>query len=386
MHFHFLLSGPHGDRELSPADLAQRFLLSPDEPHPFLSLEDYFGALQKFLLLDDGKLLSSALIKRGLPPDTIHPDISEVVIRSEKHGALYHIASVEIPGLGENSKLAVTSALSGSARRSLQEEYGILRQLSSIAPEHLPQLYCRETVSWETDRGGAQFFMVLGEWLDGYHEWHATEAPEAGKQKVQLWDYEKGSRFLADTESFELLRQAAYILTCFYDQASFCQIYPWHHGAGDFIVRPEPGALSVKLITARQYAPLVYFDGEEEADRLVAAIHFLLNLGLRIRMDRFDGVGAPAWLDEFAVQAAVAGFFAGLGAAATTNRLRIGPVADFLEIMQSFDARELVDMYGSLLQIYADEDPDDFHLIQARLPGHAAELQKALQHFSLKKP
>jgi hypothetical protein len=175
-------------------------------------------------------------------------------------------------------------------------------------------------------------------------------------------------------------------LTCYYDQDSFCQIYPWHHGAGDFVVKPEPGAFSVKLITARQYEPLVHFDGEEAAAPLVAAIHFLLNLGLRIRLDRLDGVGKPCWLDNFAVHAAVEGFFAGLGAASSTKRVLFGSVADFLEIMQSFDAQEIFDMYGSLLQIYADEDQDDFRLIQAKLSEHAAQLHEALQSFSLKKP
>jgi hypothetical protein len=386
MHFHFLLSGPHGDIELSPEDLQQPFLISPDEQHPFLTLADYFGALQKFIMLNDGTLLSSALKKKGLPADTNLFDIPEVIIRSEKHGAFYHIASVEIIGRVENTKLAVTTAVSEFAQTSLQEEYVILRELFSLAPDYLPELFYRETVTWQTDGGTAEFLMVLGEWLVGYHEWHASDVPEAKKQKILLWDYTKGSRFLADAESYEMLRQVAYILTCYYDQASFCQIYPWHHGAGDFVVKTEPGSVSVKLITARQYEPLVHFDGEEEADRLVAAIHFLLNLGLRIRLDRLDGVGAPAWLEKFAVHAAVAGFFAGLRAASATNRLLVGPVADFLETMQSFDAQELADMYGSLLQIYADEDQDDFRLIQAELPDHAVQLHEALQRFSLEKP
>ena len=180
-----------------------------------------------------------------------------------------------------------------------------------------------------------------------------------------------------------MLRQAAYILTLYYDQASFCQIYPWHHGAGDFIVKCEPDALSVKLITARQYEPLVYFDRQEQADRLVAAIHFLLNLALRIRLDRLDGVGKPAWFGAHAVHAAVAGFFAGLADTSASDRLQLGSAEDFLAVMQSFDAGEICDMYGSLLEIYAGEDQDDFDLIRRELSGHVEELQQALQEFSL---
>jgi hypothetical protein len=229
--------------------------------------------------------------------------------------------------------------------------------------------------------------MVLGEWLNNYHEWHLSDDPESKKQKIHLWDYENGYRFLTDAESYELLRQVAYILTFYYDQSSFCQIYPWHHGAGDFVAKAEvAGAISVKLITARQYEPLVQFDQAEEADRLVAAIHFLLNLGLRIRLDRLAGVGEPVWLGTFAVHAAVAGFFTGLAATRKNDRLRIGPVGEFLEIMQSFDTQEIYDMYESLLEIYAEEDQDDFRLIQEELADHAAELYEVLQEFSLKTP
>jgi hypothetical protein len=117
----------------------------------------------------------------------------------------------------------------------------------------------------------------------------------------------------------------------------------------------------------------------------VAAIHFLLNLSLKMRLDRIDGVGEPAWIENFAVNAAVAGFFTGITATQAQNRLTIENVSEFLEIMQSFDAQEIYDMYKSLLEIYAEEDQDDFRLIQAKLPAHTEELHEALQNFSLGK-
>jgi hypothetical protein len=190
-------------------------------------------------MMEEGSLLCAALKKQGRLADIKPADISELIIRSEKHGAYYHIASAEIIGPGVNSKCAVTTALSESAKRSLQAEHGILRKLSKITPDYLPELFYSKTITWQTDAGAAEFIMVLGEWLDGYHEWHASNVPGSHKQKIKLWDYENGCRFLADAESYEMLRQIAYILTCYYDQASFCQIYPWHHGAGDFIVKPE---------------------------------------------------------------------------------------------------------------------------------------------------
>jgi hypothetical protein len=381
VRFRFLLSDQHGDITLSAEDIEQPFLINPSEKHPFLTLADYYGALQKFITQDDGHALQSILKEH----DTF-AHISEIIIRSEKHGAFYHIASVEIIGLGEKIKLAVTTALSETARSFLAEEAIILQQLSGIAAGFLPTIYCKESLTWQAESGSEKFFLVLGEWLDGYHEWHLSDDPESGDRRIHLWDYKKGYRFLSNAESYELLRQAAYILTYYYDQVDFRQIYPWHHGAGDFVTKCDSGTISVKLITARQYEPLVQFDQAEEADRLVAAIQFLLNLGLRMRLDRLDGVGEPAWLGVFAVHAAVNGFFAGLAATQAQDRLSIGPVADFLEIMQSFEAQEIYDMHESLLEIYAEEDQDDFRLIQAKLPGHAAELHEVLQGFSLEKP
>ena len=149
------------------------------------------------------------------------------------------------------------------------------------------------------------------------------------------------------------------------------------------MVKAEVGTILVKLITVRQYKPLVHFELPEESDRLVAAIQFLLNLSLRIRLDRLDGTGEPVWFEDFAVHAAVEGFLQGLSAASASNKLLLGPIADFMDIMRSFEIREIYDMYESLLEIYADEDQEDFLLIRVKLADHAAELHAALQNFSL---
>jgi len=378
MHFRFLLADQHGDIELSEKDLRQPFLLSPSEEHPFLTLADYFGSLQKFITQENGRVLHFVL-----DGTQSREDIDKIIIRSEKHGAFYHIASVSLTGTGWDKKFAVTTALSEPARLSLAEEIGILHELSDIAADFIPAIYCHDTVKWETESGTEEFLMVLGEWLNGYHEWHASEVPGKGEYKIQLWDYENGYRFLDEEETFALLRQAAYILTYYYDQASYRQIYPWHHGAGDFIAKCESGKTAVKLITARQYEPLVDFDQYEDADNLVAAIHFLLNLTLRMRLDRLDGVGEPVWLAANAVRAAIAGFFAALAASQKNDRLKVGSAEDFLAIMQSFTAPEILEMYASLLEIYADEDQDDFNLIREKIGAHSENLQQELQNFSM---
>ena len=378
MDFRFLLSDQNGDIEFSADELEQPFLVSPTEEHPFLTLADYFEALQKFIMLDNGTLLQSALKEQF-----VLSDISEIIVRSEKHGAFYHIASVELPAPEKNIKLAVTTALSSSARTSLYEEFFVLQHLAKISADFIPKTYYKKSIIWKTDSTTEEFVMVMGEWLDGYHEWHVSDDPDAGDRKIHLWDYDNGYRFLTDDEIYEVLRQAGFILTFYYDQDSFSQIYPWHHGAGDFIVNTGQDAISVKLVTARDYEPLVHFDTSEDTDRLVATIHFLLNLVLRMRLDRLDGVIEPVWMGPFALKAAVAGFFDGLAAIQSDDRHIIEPVTEFLEIMQSFDEQELFDMYDSLLELYAEEDQDDFRLIQEKLADHTAELHKTLQGYSL---
>ena len=57
--------------------------------------------------------------------------------------------------------------------------------------------------------------------------------------------------------SIEVYRQAAFILTLYYDVETFEQIFPWHHAAGDFVVKADEGAVDVRLVTARQYAPMI---------------------------------------------------------------------------------------------------------------------------------
>ena len=235
MFFRFLLAHPQGNIELTPQDLEQPFLTSPGVEHPFLTLKDYFGALQKFILLEDGKLIHAAVRKQGTRHYFSPADITGFLVCSEKHGAYYHIASITPVGLEKQVKFCVITAVSEAAATSLAGESRILHQLATLQPAYLPELYDSKKIVWQTDAGSEEFHMMLVEWLEGYHEWHLSIEPGSGTQKVMLWDYSKGFRFLSKTESFELLRQAAHILTCYYDQSTFCQIYPWHHGAGDFV-------------------------------------------------------------------------------------------------------------------------------------------------------
>ena len=62
-------------------------------------------------------------------------------------------------------------------------------------------------------------------------------------------------------------------------------------------------------MAARQYGPLI---GPEDLPWEEALLFFLLNLTLRIRLDRLDGVGEIAWADEGCLSPALEGFFLAL--------------------------------------------------------------------------
>jgi hypothetical protein len=377
MLFRFLLSGPQGDIELTPAFLEQPFLLSPDEKHPFLSLGDYFEAIKEMLLQENSRTLVTALADE-LNHQVEPANISEVLIRSEKHGAFYHIASIEVTGLAWPIRLAITTGLSEQAKNCLTHEYDILDDLAArFTNEFLPQFYSKNHVVYQSSAGKEEFLMVLGEWLDGYHEWHLSQEPATGGQKIQLWDYEKGYSFLSEAATQELLKKISYILTSYYDQNSFCQIYPWHHGAGDFVARRKKGTIDVKLITVRNYSPLIDLQEGDESSRLVAIINFLLNLTARMRLDKLDGVGASAWIGDFAVEPSIKGFFKAL------SRNDIIDPAELLEFLQAFDPQEFLSMYQPLLEIYSKEDTDDFALILDKLPEHINQLYRVIQGFQL---
>ena len=106
MMVQYLFSSSEGDVPLDDKTLDRAFLLNPFEAHSFLTLRDYFQSIERFILDRVEVLVEKS--KTALSPDRI----GEMLIRSEKHGTLYHVASVEIAGDGTKRKFAVSTAFS----------------------------------------------------------------------------------------------------------------------------------------------------------------------------------------------------------------------------------------------------------------------------------
>ncbi len=350
-------------------------MISPVESHPWLSLGDYFEAIKKFILRDSGRPLFR-IINEQFDIDLGHDEVDKILIRSEKHGALYHLASVEVSSGGRSIKLSVSTAVSEEARACLRQEFHMLKLLNDwIVPSYLPRPYFEGEVRVCTEK--EPLCMCLAEWFDDYYEWHFS-IDRAQDQRICIWDLKNGYRFASKREEYEIFRQASEILTLYYNTRDFSQIYPWHHAAGDFVVRNREGTLDLKLTTVRRYGPVKLFS-QEDTDPLVAMIYFFLNLSVRMRLDRLDGIGRATWAGDLSLKAIVQGFFQGLSIMEANGRYHLGRVRDLLSLLKSFDQQELKRLFYPLLDLYATESPGDLWLIQANLDGHVRQLCQVMQ-------
>ena len=384
MEIKYLFSSPEGDISLGPEDLARPFLITPSEPHPSMTLRDYFEAIGEFLLKDQGKPLVRALEER-LNRETAIDKIRKIMIRSEKHGTLYHLASVEILVNDKQTKFAVSTAVSEKRKGWLTQEYAMLRFLnSSLKLPYLPDIYLKGEVKCQAGNGKHETVsMLLSEWFDDYHEWHLSIDENNNDQKLCIWDLQNGNQYASKEEAFEIFRQASKILTLYYDTKEFSQIYPWHHAAGDFIVRTGNSGIDMRLTTARGYRSIIGYFSEETVNPMIAMVYFFLNLTVRMRLDKLDGVGETVWVGDFCVTAIAEGFFDAIRIMEADGRYHLGRPKDLLSLLKSFGEEEVWSLFHPLRNWYRQGNPAEFRVIQANLGSHVNLLYNALQDLRL---
>ncbi len=384
MNVRYLFSSPNGDIPLGSEDHARPFLITPSQAHPFLTLVDYFESIKAFLLKDEARSLIRAVqdrLKRETPPDRLQ----ELFIRSEKHGALYHLASVDVFVDAQVVKFAVNTAVSEKGKECSVNEYGILNHLNNfLHSSYLPNVYFKGEVACRAgDEKHETLTIFLSEWFVDYHEWHFSVDEKDGKQKICIWDIENGNRYATKEESFEIFRQTSKILTLYYDTHDFRQIYPWHHSAGDFVVKTRDGIPDIKLTTVRRYQSIMDSISEDEADPIIAIVYFFLNLTIHMRLDKLDGAGESVWAGDFSVRAAIMGFFEALRIIDAEGRYNLGEVNYLLSLLKSFDEEELGRLFHPLFRLYRKGDPTDFSVIKANMKSHVSQLYHSLQDFHL---
>ena len=312
---------------------------------------------RRFCAGDGWAPLGAALAGSGL--DRQVGPVREVTLRAEKHGALYHPASLSVVGQEGTARFCVNVAATDLARTCLDGEAALLAGLrQAYGGEFLPAPYA------SGEEGG--FGLLLEEWFSGFHEFH-----QDGAGRVRLWDYDAGERLLTAGQAACLYRQAARILTRYFDARTGAAIAPWHHAAGDFVGKVADGTVAVRCITVRGYGASRDFSEAGPLAGRLAALSFFTNLTLRMRLDRVDGVGELVLAGKDAAWAAVEGFALGLGERPDT-RESAGAVLDFLA---SFSAEELV---AAGRQLADPCPPDEAALLDAAWPAHGAVVVAAL--------
>ncbi len=380
----FLFSSPEGDIPLDPEDLSRPFLITPEKAHPHLTLGDYFDTVKACLLKDRGDFLKRAL-KGASRGDFRLEDVRKIQIRSEKHGILYHLASVEVFMVETRVKFTLSTAISQEGMECMVSEHHILDRLNRNSEfSYLPEIYGLRKMTHLTAQGKTEeMVMLAARWFEDYHEWHMAVDPVDGRRKIKIWDLRRGPRYASFTEAFRIIEECSRILALYYGHGDFRGIGAWHHAAGDFIVKcHKNGGLDVRLTTVRKYEPVMSSFQEKDINPLIALIYFFLGTTIRMRLDRLDGVGETVWLDDFAVSAAVKGFFEGLHQRETKGDGVIPvQVANLLSLLQSFDRLEFDQVFEPLLAHYAAQDSNDMDLISARSADHISFLRQALQDF-----
>ena len=276
---------------------------------------EYFHTIRTYLENDGCGILCRALNRR-LQQNVKSQDIREIRICLEKHGEFYHPARIEVLAGPQTISFVLNVAVSETGIETIKEEYHCLSKLKDEFPLcFLPEVYGFGEVE---SMGNRKIRMFLGHWFEGYNEFHVSSDPSDGRNKILVWDDIRNRFYLSLEQSADLYRQAAGILTYYYNVESCEQIFSWHHGAGDFVVTIDNGDLDVKLVSVRGYAPLFtnlaqLKSGEKDVELILQALLiFFLKLSIHMRLDRLDGVGDIIWADGLAVQSTLNGFFDGL--------------------------------------------------------------------------
>ncbi len=356
-----------------PAD--SRLLNSPlpmgalSQSHEEWDYAAYFSILRKLLEEEDWSLVRRAaeeMSGTGKPCNVIN----SLCLVAEKHGAFYHPARVEaLTNLGKIT-LCANVALSQAGRSLAPVEYQTLLALHSNFAQHFtPRVL---GAAGNPENGPALF---LTQWFEGYCEYHLYDCKDNKPPRVRIWDMEKGPWFLGRDDADKAVFLEALILGYYYDPASFAQVFPWHLAAGDFVMHKGPNGPEIKLITARGRAALFESDDKSQHTAFLALLFFLVNLTLRLRLDRHDGTGQWLFYDETAVYWALKGCLAGLALReAETGADFVAGALDFLKLLSQ---KDLLEAGFALLDACNPQAPD-LALLQQNLVAHSKALYRAI--------
>jgi hypothetical protein len=319
-------------------------------------LVPYFQAIQQVIEKRGYQELLAALRTRRGRLVTLD-EIREIRIFSEKHGSDYHPAKIEVCLPEQVIPFAANVALTERGLFILSNEFNIIGYLKSKYDlPFLPKAYFLEEGEPNSSAEvSPPLGMYLADWLEGFYEFHLSIDPADGRQKIVLWDNPRHDHYLPEDLIAAIYKETARILTVYYDLVTFAQIHPWHLAAGDFIARIEHNRVEGRLVAARHYGPLI---GPEDLPWEEALFFFLLNLTLRIRLDRLDGVGEIAWADERCLSSTIEGFFQALEEKVKRLEFTKDFPKRFRQFLRSLSLEDLEDRLAGLVGAYDPAAPD----------------------------
>ncbi|MBI5248991.1 MAG: hypothetical protein HY912_05800 [Desulfomonile tiedjei] len=335
---------------------------------------DYLDAVKVFLDKHHEYFMEAVSSKMG--PAGRH--VSEIDIITEKHGSDYHPARVTVRSGDLSSSFVVNVALTERGRERLEVDFELLRKLNERSqPGFIPEAYFKdEQIVQAADGTNTTSSMFLGEWFDGFHEFHLT-AESGHPSKLVLWHSHRGCLDLSENQARDLYRKAAYVLTWHYNPNTGEEIFPWHHASGDFVAKVENDSVDVRLITVRQYASRTLSEELSQLDRLNHLLFFLANLTIRMRLDRFDGIGDVAWADSRSVKPCVQGFLGALKQKVSQGSCDHVLMNLFTRAVQELSPGDLTEIFQIVVDSY-NEDAPDVPVIMRDLPDHILQTYLAL--------
>lgn len=351
----------------------------PDSKQSCLSYGPYLDAVSQFLSNDSFHALQTALSlhlnKRSI---SLH-EIKRIELISEKHGALYHVVRLKAHLASESCSLAVNVAAQPEQQAFLENEYELLRELGrNFDHTFLPVPYLKGETNYHDDQNGhLSLKLFVAGWFEDYHEFHLTYHKDIAVPVISMWDSGSTSSGLHKEQSLSLYSRAAAILTHYLDGRSFQQIYPWHHAAGDFVVKRQGTEVDLRLITVRDYRCLLP-PGPNFKDVWIAIVHFFLNLSLRMRLDRLDGTGDLAWAGPDCLPGILAGYLQSWTQKALQHP-HLPPSNEVLNVLRSFNPQEWL----PLAQLVMEDglvEADEVEFLLPRLKDHVAALTKVVKH------
>lgn len=324
---------------------------------------DYFEAARRYLEKNEFETLvsgASRLLKREIASG----EISEIRVILEKHGQFYHPARIQTVLNGsEIISFVLDLAVSEPGTGCVEAEYALLKRLNDeFGHSYIPKVFGVGGVV--TEKKG-EFRMFLGEWYEGFHEFHLSQHPDGGLG-IRVWD-PAGGFFLDDPDTASVYRQAAMILAGYYNPLTFEQIFPWHHGAGDFVIKRGGNGIEARLVTVRGYLSLAGNGSKDDPEAVFGAmLLFLLHMSIRMRLDREDGTGGIVWAGNEAVSATINGFFLGI-----EKNLPEDFTDHFRHYLSSCSEADILGTMNALVRSYHREAPETAVIIK-NINDHSA--------------